>query len=63
MLQYIELGYLCYKLRYIYAIILYSISAGAVLSGNYELYKKRLELYTAVSQRHLIPIVQGGIVR
>lgn len=63
MLQYVELAYLMYELRYIYAGILYLISFWANSAACWTLYWKRMELYTAIRQCRLVPIVQAGIVR
>ncbi len=63
MLQYGELAYLMYELRYIYAGILYLISFWANSAACWTLYWKRMELYTAIRQCRLVPIVQAGIVR
>ncbi len=63
MLQYVELAYLMYELRYYYAGILYLISFWANLASCWTLYWKRMELYTAIRQCRLVPIVQAGIVR
>ncbi len=63
MLQYVELAYLMYELRYVYAGILYFISFWANLAACWTLYWKRMELYTAVRQCRLVPLVQAGIVR
>ncbi len=62
-LQYVELAYLMYELRYYYAGILYLISFSANLASCWTLYWKRMELYTAIRQCRLVPIVQAGIVR
>lgn len=63
MLQYVELAYLMYELRYIYAGVLYLISFWANSAASWTLYWKRMELYTAIQQCRLVPIVQAGIVR
>ncbi len=63
MLQYGELAYLMYELRYIYAGTLYLISFWANSAACWTLYWKRMELYTAIRQCRLVPIVQAGIVR
>ncbi|KAL0046765.1 hypothetical protein WJX82_009387 [Trebouxia sp. C0006] len=63
LIQYGELAYLMYELRYIYAGILYLISFWANSAACWTLYWKRMELYTAIRQCRLVPIVQAGIVR
>ena len=63
MLQYVELAYLLYDLRVSYAGLLYLFSFWANFASCQWLYRKRMELYTAIRQCHLIPIVQAGRVR
>ncbi|DBA90734.1 TPA: hypothetical protein ACH3X1_003944 [Trebouxia sp. C0004] len=63
LIQYVELAYLMYELRYGYAGVLYLISFWANLAACWTLYWKRMELYTAIRQCRLVPIVQAGIVR
>lgn len=63
LLQYLELAYLMYLTRYTYAGILYLISFWANLAGCQALYKKRMEMYTAIRQCRLVPLVQAGHVR
>ena len=62
-MQYTELAYLFYELRYVYAGILFFISALGILLGNLSLYQKRSELYRAIRQRRLVPCVQLGRIR
>lgn len=63
MVQYVELAYLMYELRYVYAGILYLISFLATSASCWTLYWKRMELYNATRQCRLVPVVQAGIVR
>ena len=62
-IQYTELAYLCYELRYVYAGILFCISTLSILFGNQSLYRERSELYNAIGQRHMVPFVQQGRIR
>ncbi|KAL0030950.1 hypothetical protein WJX79_003464 [Trebouxia sp. C0005] len=63
LIQYVELAYLMYELRYVYAGILYLISLLATSASCWTLYWKRMELYNATRQCRLVPVVQAGIVR
>ncbi|KAA6417980.1 MAG: hypothetical protein FRX49_12062 [Trebouxia sp. A1-2] len=63
LIQYVELAYLMYELRYVYAGILYLISFLATSASCWTLYWKRMELYNATRQCRLVPVVQAGIVR
>lgn len=62
-MQYTELAYLFYELRYVYAGILSFTSALGILLGNLSLYQKRSELYKAIHQRRVVPFVQLGRIR
>ena len=52
-----------YERYYAYAGLLLAITVIAGFVSSYELYLKRVQLYTVVAQRHLIPFVQAGHVR
>ena len=62
-MQLVELAFIMYKQYHAYAGLLLAITIAAGFASSYELYRKRLQLYNAVAQRHLIPIVQAGHVR
>lgn len=61
--QYAELAFIVYEQYYAYAGLLLAITIVAGFASSYELYCKRVQLYTVVAQRHLIPIMQAGHVR
>lgn len=61
--QLVELAFIMYEQYYAYAGLLLAITIAAGFASSYELYRKRVQLYNAVAQRHLIPIVQAGHVR
>ena len=61
--QYVELAFLLYELRITYAGVLYLISFAASLGAVWSLFWKRMELYLAIRQCSLVPIVQAGRVR
>ena len=58
-----ELAFLLYELRVSYAGVLYLISFAANLGAVWSLFWKRMELYLAIRQCSLVPIVQAGRVR
>ena len=58
-----ELAFIMYERYYAYAAALLAITVFAGFASSYELYSKRLQLYTVVAQRRLIPIVEAGHVR
>lgn len=58
-----ELAFIMYEQYYAYAGLLLAITIVAGFLSSYELYLKRVQLYTVVAQRRLIPIVQAGHVR
>ena len=62
-MQYAELAYHAFERNYWYAGLLLSITVFASLTATGALYKKQLQLYMAVANYHIIPLVQAGIVR
>ena len=63
-LQIMELTYLlALELQFVYAGLLFLFSVSAQSLACRSLYKKPMELYTAVRQCHLVPVVQAGRVR
>ena len=62
-LQYVQLAFTMYEQYYYYAAALLSITLLSGFASTFQLYRKRLQLFQAVAQRHLVPIVQAGLVR
>lgn len=62
-MQYFELAFLYYAGFYMVAACLLYLTLASGYVSTYELHKKRSELFLAVGQRRLIPIVLGGRVR
>lgn len=52
-----------YEQYYYYAVVLLGLTFSASAVSVKELYKRRLQLYNAVQQQSLIPLVQDGHVR
>ena len=63
LLQYMELSFTIYEGYIPYAAILLFITVASGFAATSGLYSKRLALYDSVQQRHLVPMVIGGIVR
>ena len=61
--QYVELAFTLYEQYFVYAGALLAITLLSGFASTVELYYKRLQLYRAVAQRHVVPIVQAGRVR
>ena len=62
-MQFYELGYLYYAQFYALASALLLITVFSAFIATYALYQKRCELFQAVRQQRLIPLVQCGRVR
>lgn len=61
--QYVELAFTLYEQYFVYAGALLAITLVSGFVSTLELYSKRLQLYRAMAQRHVVPIVQAGRVR
>lgn len=62
-MQFCELGYLYYAQFHVLASTLLLITVLSAFIATYALYQKRCELFQAVRQQRLIPLVQRGRVR
>ena len=62
-LQYFELACMFYTKFYMVASCLLFFTLSSTFISTYQLYKKRSELFLAVGQQRLIPIVLSGRVR
>ena len=62
-MQYLELAFTMYEQYYYYAAALLGLTFAAGYISTKELYRKRLQLYTAVAYHHVVPVVQSGFVR
>ena len=62
-MQFYELGYLYYAHFHVLASTLLLITVLSAFIATYALYKKRCELFHAVRQQGLIPLVHRGCVR
>ena len=62
-MQYAELAFTMYEGYYYYAAILLNISLIAGFLSTVGAYQRRMQMYTSVAQRRLLPLVQKGYVR
>ena len=61
--QFVGLAFNMWEEYYFYAAILLALTLTSGFFFTIRLYKKKKQLYLAVSQRHIVPLVTGGIVR
>ena len=61
--QFVGLAFNMWEQYYFYAAILLALTLTSGFFFRTRLYKKKRQLYLAVSQRHIVPLVTGGIVR
>lgn len=62
-MQYAELAFTMYKGYYYYAAILLSISLIAGFSSTVSAFQRRMQMYTSIAQRRLLPLLQKGYIR
>ena len=62
-MQFYDLGYLHYAQVHVLASTLLLIMVLSAFVDTYALYQKRCELFQAVRQQRVIPLVQRGRVR
>ena len=62
-MQFAEIAFIIYEDDYKLAALLMVVTLASCLISTYRLYLTRLNLYQTLSQRRLVPFVQGGRVR
>lgn len=61
--QFVGLAFNMWEQYYIYAAVLLALTLTSAFFFTMRLYQKKMQLYLAVSQRHIVPLVTNGIVR